>query len=553
MTASTTARNLSHTARLLLEATSGTLGEDMFVAMARAITEAFGARWGFVGELISSTRVRTRGGWTAGAAIPAVEYDLEGTPCAEVVWNSACSYPDDVQQRFPEDHMLVEMGARGYFGMPVFGRRGTPIGLIVVLHDAPLHVDGHEDVLRLFAMRVAAELERERADHLLRQHERMQSLALLSGFVARDFNNLLTAIMANASLAHMQLGAAPHEDIATLMHEIEESARTAAGLTQQLLAFSGSSDTQRAPIDFAAVVRETARLVHPLLPEGVQLRVDLGEELPPVRGDMAQLRQVVINTVRNAGEALTGRRGVVRVTAAVAAACASGYDRTTFQSEGFDPGSAHFALTIHDTGPGLDDAARAHLFVPLFTTKAEGRGLGLAITAGIVDKHRGAIDVQSAADSGTTVTIYLPVVAANTDGAGANRPFAGSRILVADDDAAVLGTLKRSLAALGCAVTEVANGDAALEILRQRPAAFDCAVLDVDMPGICGDDIAIVQHGDAGSVPIVLSSGMSADRLDEFVRSGAVAATLAKPWTRNDLVDALTAALPPQAQITTKL
>lgn len=543
--------NLSGTAQRLLEATSGAVGEDMFVAMARAITEVLGARWGFIGEMISSTRVCTRGGWTAGASIPSIEYDLEGTPCAEVIWKDACAYPSGVQQQFPDDHMLVEMGVESYFGVPVFGSRGTAIGVIVALHDQPLHVAEYRDVLFLFAMRVGAEIERERAERLLRQHDRLESLGMLAGGVARDFNNLLTTIMGNIGLAQMQLGNRPQQEVAALLHEVDGAAKAAADLTRQLLAFSGSSERRRDCVDFCALVRETAKMVEPLLPEQAHLRLDLPPFLPLVLGDMTQLRQVVMSLIRNAGDALIGRKGVIRVSGAIAAASASGYDRTTMQAERFDAQKAHFALTVTDTGAGMDAQALANLFVPLFSTKENRQGFGLAITAGIVDKHDGAIEVGSTAGEGTAITIYLPIAnetcgaPPSTDGAAA--PFAGTRILVADDDPAVRKLLTRTLEGLGCSVTQAADGDAALAAITQQPRQLDCAVLDINMPGAGGDDIAMALHGEHHGVPIVLSSGLSTEQLDEYLRSGTIAATLAKPWQTDDLITALRAALPTTA------
>ncbi|MCB9886644.1 MAG: response regulator [Planctomycetes bacterium] len=541
-----TSDHLSLIARRLLEATSRSTGDDLFVAMAQAITEALGARWAFVGELISSTRVRTRAGWTEGAPIAPVEYDLEGTPCAQVLWQDACGYPSDVQEQFPDDHMLVEMGVQSYFGVPVFGSRGKAIGIIVALHDAPLYVDQYKDLLDLFALRVGAELERERIDRLLRQNERLESLGLLAGGVAHDFNNLLTAIMANVGLATSQLGRIPDAEIADLLTDVEHAAKTAAGLTRQLLAYSGKVRRRQDVVDFAALVGETVKMVRPLLPEKAHLRFDLPEGLPAVEGDMIQLRQVVMNLVRNAGDALVGREGVIRVQAAVASAFAAGYDAITYQAEDFAADRAHLALTVSDTGDGMDTGALAKMFVPFFTTKANGHGFGLAITAGILGRHRGAIAVRSAPGEGTTMTVYLPLAA--TGGGppqdAAEASFAGTRVLIADDEPRVRDSLARALQQLGCEVVEAVDGEQALRALREVPRRIDCAVLNLFMPGLGGDEIALALHGDRDRVPIVLNSGLQPQAMDDYLRSGTVAAALSEPWTGADLRAALRAALP---------
>ena len=539
--------HLSLTAHRLLEATARNTGEDLFVAIARAISEAFGVRWAFVGELISPTRVRTRAGWTEGAPMAPIEYDLEGTPCAEVIWQDACGYPSGVQEAFPDDHMLVEMGAQSYFGVPVFGSRGKPIGLMVALHDQPLHIDHYLDLLNLFALRIGAEFERERAERLMRQNERLESLGMLAGGVAHDFNNLLTAILANVGLARLHLQRGSGADAIGLLGEIEKAVGAATGLTRQLQAYSSRSPIQSHPVDFAALVRETAKMMQPLLPAQAHLSLDVPEDLPLALGDMTQLRQVVMNLLRNAGDALNGQGRAIRMQTAVVPAFALGYDAINYQAENFAPERPHLALTVTDDGCGMTTEVQARMFTPLFTTKPTGHGLGMAITAGILGKHRGAIAVRSAPGLGTAITVYLPIVAACATAADELAPFAGARVLVADDEPRVRATMTRALTALGCEVIEANDGTEALNVLRRRPQSVDCALLDLLMPGFGGDEVALAMHGDAKRVPIVLTSGQLPDEMLDHLRSGTIAAVLAKPWTRADLVAALRAALPARA------
>ncbi len=537
--------NLSIAARRLLEGTASSTGDAFFVAVARAITEVTGARWAFVGELTTSTRVRTRGGWSKGEPIPSLEYDLEGTPCARVLWTGPCGYSNGVQELFPEDHMLVEMGVQSYHGAPVFGNRGNATGIIVALHDDHLEIGDFEDLLHLFALRIGAEFERERAERLMRQNERLESLGLLAGGVAHDFNNLLTAIMANVGLARMQLDRASPEDVAEIMDDVEKAAKTAAGLTRQLLAYASKTTGRHDVIDFAALVRETAKLVQPLLPERAHLRFDLPENLPDVTGDMIQLRQVVMNLLRNAGDALVGREGSIRISIAVCSAFAAGYDTVAYRSETFCGDAAHLALTITDTGCGMSDDVQSKMFVPCFTTKSGGHGFGLAITAGVIGRHRGAIAVRSAPRQGTEITCYLPLAAdANHQDTASTGRFTGARVLVADDEPGVRAIVVRALRDLGCDVLEANDGDEALRRLRETPRRIDCALLDLCMPGLGGDDIALAMHGDADRVPIVLSSGLLPEKMEDYLRSGTVAAALCKPWTTTDLEAALRAALP---------
>ncbi len=548
----TTGEQMGPITARLLEATSSTTGQDAFLAMARAITEAFGVRWAFVGELITPSRVRTRAGWSRGEALPVVEYDLEGTPCADVLWQDACGFPSGVQQRFPRDHMLVEMGAESYFGVPVFDRHRKPIGIIVALHDEPLDVGEYRPLLHLFAMRVGAEFEREHAERLLRQNERLEGLSMLASGVAHDFNNLLTVIMANVDFARRHLTDSRPEEAAPLLLEVERAAKAAAGLTRQLLAYSGKAEARFERIDLRALVRETAKMIAPLLPERALLHFELPDDLPPVRGDMTQLRQVVMNLLRNAGDALIGRDGSIAVTARLLPPDAPEYAKTALQAEDFDAGEPHVAVTFADTGTGIGPEIRDRLFVPFTTTKAAGHGFGLAITARVLGRHRGAIVVESKRGSGTSMTVLLPIASPDADAparaASDAAPFAGARVLVADDEPQVRSTMVRALRRLGCEVVEVGDGEAALRLLRRTPAEVDCAMLDLFMPGLGGDDVALALHGDSPRLPIVLTSGLLPDEMEHHLRSGTVAAALSKPWTSEDLASALRAALPARAR-----
>ncbi|MBX9585167.1 MAG: PAS domain-containing protein [Gemmataceae bacterium] len=230
--------------------------------------------------------------------------------------------------------------------------------------------------------------ERRRLDARVAEAQRLDSLGLLAAGAAHDFNNLLTVIGGSAALAAQDVP--PGSPAAAHLARVEEACGRAAELCGQMLAFAGRGPARRpGPVDLNRVARETAGLVRAVLPAGVDLRLDLAAALPPVRGDETQLRQVVLNLLTNAAEAMAGRAGEVGVSTR--------------------PGPPGWVeLVVADAGVGMSAEVQARVFDPFFTTKPTGRGLGLAAVQGIVRSAGGAIEVESAAGQGTTFRVRLP-------------------------------------------------------------------------------------------------------------------------------------------------
>jgi PAS domain S-box-containing protein len=280
----------------------------------------------------------------------------------------------------------------------------------VLLHAAPISY-GDDD--RPAAEVILVDVTRRRFDDRrrrslearLRTAERLQSLALMAGGVAHDFNNLLGTIIANAELALGEVTSRERGDGS--VGEILSAARAASELVEQLLAYAGQGEGEQVEVDVAAVVADTVRLMLPRVPDRATLRLDCEPHLPPVRGDRAQVRQVAMNLVQNAFEALDDSPG--RVDIAVR--------RGRIDRELLDAGQHAddvrmgpcVLIEVRDTGSGMDVTTRARLFDPFYTTKFAGRGLGLAAVLGIVRRHRGAIAVASEPGEGSLFRVALPV------------------------------------------------------------------------------------------------------------------------------------------------
>ena len=247
--------------------------------------------------------------------------------------------------------------------------------------------------------------DRKRSEERLREAQKSESIGLLAGGIAHDFNNLLTGVLGNASLALDSLP--PDNANRRLLEAVVGAAERAAHLTSQLLAYSGAGKSWISQVDLPQLVRETAELLRPSLPQSIELRLELKNGLPHLETDSAQIQQIVANLVVNGVEAIGAEQpGVVTVKT----------DAIEFGEKRLPPApdvgelaaGRYLLLCVHDTGIGMDCRTIRRIFEPFFTTKFMGRGLGLAAVSGIVRAHGGAIAVSSAPARGSTFKVLLP-------------------------------------------------------------------------------------------------------------------------------------------------
>lgn len=255
-------------------------------------------------------------------------------------------------------------------------------------------------------------LEEERLafERKLLETQKLESLGLLAGGIAHDFNNLLTTILGNAGLALMDLEpAAPaRQSIA----QIEIATQHAADLTRQLLAYAGKAHFVVQPLNLNTIVEEMTHLLQVSIPKTVSLRYNLSPHVPPLEADAAQIRQVVMNLVINAAEAIGNNQGTISITTGVQLADQA-YLSETYIAPNL-PAGRYVYLEVSDTGSGMDAATRARIFEPFYTTKPTGHGLGLAAVLGVVRGHNGTLKVSSEPGRGSTFKCLLPVASNNT-------------------------------------------------------------------------------------------------------------------------------------------
>ncbi len=305
----------------------------------------------------------------------------------------------------------------------------------------------------------------------LQSAQKAESLGVLAGGVAHDFNNLLVGILGNAGFALMELP--PESPVRVVVEDIQTAAQRASELTRQLLAYSGRGRFVIARLDLGRIVQEMAHLLSAVISKNVVVKYALAGELPAIEGDPTQIRQIVMNLITNASDAIGEGSGVITVATSLVEA-----DRATFADTFLDdpltPGS-YVCLEVTDTGVGMTRETRAKIFDPFFSTKFTGRGLGLAAALGILRAHRGAIKVHSEPGRGSTFQVLFPAAggaahASPTETTPTPVPVTAT-ILVVDDEPNVRAVIKRVLALRGHTVLEAGDGREALEVYRKHRSA----------------------------------------------------------------------------------
>ncbi len=393
-------------------------------------------------------------------------------------------------------------------------------------------------VIDITERKAAAESLRD-AEARLRETQRLESLGVLAGGIAHDFNNLLMGILGNAGLALAEL---PNPSaLFDNVKDIETSARRAADLTRQLLAYSGKGRFVIEKIDLSRLVEESTRLIIPSLSRQASVVFDLAAGLRPVEGDATQLRQVVINLLTNASDALADQPGTITVRIGVVEATEEMLS-SGVTGRGLPAGS-YIVFEVRDTGLGMDEVTVRHIFDPFFTTKFQGRGLGLAAVLGIVRGHRGAIQLHTVPGQGTTFRILLPAAEASATPVGTTdgqtEPKGSRTVLVVDDEAMVRNVTRRTLERAGYRVLQAENGRAALELLKTEHQDVGLVLLDLTMPEMNGEETFTLMHDCWPALKVLLSSGYSADPGSHQQSRDGLVGFIQKPYLPAELLGAV--------------
>ncbi|HEY3801414.1 MAG TPA: ATP-binding protein [Kofleriaceae bacterium] len=383
--------------------------------------------------------------------------------------------------------------------------------------------------------------ELRRLERKVRETQRLETLGLFAGGVAHDINNIVMVVLGIASLARRR--AAPGSSLDVDLESIETASRRAAAICAQLLAFAGKGDLAVARLELADVVAETLRLVAPSIP--ATIAIDVAAQRVAIDADAGQLRQLVMNLLLNASEAIGEHDGIisVRVEPATRAMLVAAVDDDPAFAP--DPARDYAMLEVRDTGSGMTAPTRARIFEPFFTTKARGRGLGLAAVLGAVRAHGGGLHVETEPGHGSRFCVYLPRSSEGTDSAAREAPIESWRgsgtIVVVDDDEGVAVATARMLGELGFDPIVCRGGREAMAVFDERKHERNdvaLVLLDLMMPGLDGAATLRALRAKHPHVRAVLMSGFH-----ELAEPVAGVPVLAKPFSLDELARAVRAAI----------
>jgi signal transduction histidine kinase/CheY-like chemotaxis protein len=409
--------------------------------------------------------------------------------------------------------------------MPAYDAQRNSVGVVSAIIDVSEWLHAERDRARLLAE--------------LQQAQKAESLGLLAGSIAHDFNNLLVGVLGNVSLLLEALD--EHSSLRRIAQAIELAAQRAADVARQLLAYAGKGQFRIEEVNLSELVTESSELLRITLAQRAELSLALSPGSALVKADATQLRQIVMNLILNARDAVSPGG---RITVRTGELAASSVDPAAYLGSP-DPRATSFVyLEVEDTGHGMDAATAARIFDPFFTTKPSGRGLGLSAVLGIVRGHGGCMGVHSTPGTGTTMRVLLPAhghaaerLKLLSPRESAPQPAHHGHVLVVDDDAMIRSLLGSMLQKLGYSVTSAATARQALSILEREAASLCCVLLDLTMPEQDGTEaFARIREGHP-QLPVVFMSGYEARAVP--VANGF----LHKPFTLGELRQAMQSVL----------
>jgi PAS domain S-box-containing protein len=385
--------------------------------------------------------------------------------------------------------------------------------------------------------------ERKIMEGRLFESQKLETIGMLAGGLAHEFNNLLLAITGTAEMLSLLL--AGNDEAAGYLAIIDRMGTRAADLTRQLLAYAGQGRQSPEILSINRIVREDIPVLKAAIPPSVEVCLDLAEEEPTILADALQLKQAIMSLCMNAAEAMPDG-GVLTLRTRVEKIFPDGsLPAGTIESEGFSPGTK-LVFEVSDTGIGMDAEKVSRIFEPFFSTKSFGRGMGLAAVRGIVEGHDGTIRVNSEVGRGTTFTIFflaateLPPVEEERE----TLSLCGTgTILIADDEDDVRSMVRAMLESFGYRVLEARDGREAADLYRERSGEIDLVLLDMMMPGMTGEEAFAEIRRISPSARALLASGYDEKgRIGEIVASG-FSGFLQKPFRRRELGQMVSEAL----------
>jgi len=467
-------------------------------------------------------------------------YEMTGYTADELMGADVRILFDESSWRsFSRQLSLRETGIADPYEIMVTRKDGSRFPVLISPH--PVFRDGKlvksTGVFTDISKLKEAEKEKLRLTAQLQYAQKLESLGVLAGGIAHDFNNLLMTMLGNADLALQDLP--PTGDAAEYIKEVESAARQAADLASQMLAYAGRRAFSMESIDLNHVVRGMTRILKASIANRGEIEFSLETGLPRIMADPTQIRQIVMNLILNASEALPDGNGNIAVSTYVQEFITA--ELSGSLPDGKFPGGKYVCLEVADGGCGMDEKMLSRLFDPFFTTKQTGRGLGLASLLGIVSSHKGCILVDSTPGVGSKFRILFPIRAGRAEtGTETGRKSVTALcttgcILLIDDEDNVLSVGSGLLEALGFAVMTASDLASAAAQLEELENDIVMIVIDHSMPNYKGHELLKKLGHLLEGIPIVVSSGFSRDEVLSLYEGYDVREFLAKPYGIDDL------------------
>jgi signal transduction histidine kinase len=432
--------------------------------------------------------------------------------------------------------VITETGFWGFVGFDSFTNYNQWSSSVIALLQMAARAIASA-INRMLAEKRQLEIERQ-----MQQSQKLESLGVLAGGIAHDFNNILMAIMGHSDLALQDLS--PLSPVRENLVEIERASKRAADLCKQMLAYSGRGRFVLEKINLNELIREMIYLLRSSISKKAVLNMNLDEKIVLVEGDATQIRQIVMNLIINASDALNDAMGVITITTSEEEYSS---DQLSQMDHGVDLRVGRYAkIEVIDTGTGMQSEVIAKIFDPFFTTKFTGRGLGLAAVLGIVRSHQGALSVTSEPGMGTNFTILFPACEKNNDRnseqTGEGRAITHQNyktVLLVDDEESVRNLGRLMLERCGYRVLTAANGLEAIEKYVHNADKISCTMLDLTMPVMDGEEAFNKIKAIYPDACIIITSGYDKEEIEQRFMGSDLAGVIEKPYRLEKLASAL--------------
>jgi len=425
----------------------------------------------------------------------------------------------------------------------------TKNGDVVTVEYSSININFHGQKVRLTVVndlteRLEFQQEKERLLTKIAHDQRVESLGVFVGGIAHDFNNTLSALIGNAELMSMMLNQDSPDlnSVNNLLDRIREISENAAGLTSQLLAYAGRTTMKIKELDLNALIKNFSDLLSVSIKTNVELEYQLSDELHSILGDITQLQQYYLNIMTNASDAIHDTNpGKINISTYIANL---NTDQVQFDFTIPSNGEDYAVLDIKDNGVGMSQNIIDNIFDPFYSTKVDGRGLGLAVVLGIVRSHNGALRIETEIGNGTSFAFYIPMLGDKRSDGNINKDsvpdysdiFEGN-VVIADDDDHVLLTNSEILSNLGFQVFQASNGEEVLKHLRTLQAV-KFVLMDVTMPKLDGIATTRMMVEEYPELPIILMSGYSKvyDSINDLTKMDHIR-FIAKPFKIKEIIE----------------